>query len=38
MEIVTEEEKIKEENLGIREGTEENNNEMGNIVDPYYEL
>ena len=38
MEIVTEEEKIKEENLGIREGTEENNNEMGNMVDPYYEL
>jgi len=38
MEMVTEEKKIKEENLGIREGTEENNNEMGNMVDPYYEL
>jgi len=29
---------IEQENLGLREWTEEDNNEMGNICDPYYEL
>jgi len=33
-----EKEEIEEETLGVREWTEENNNKMGNIVDPYYKL
>ena len=36
METITEEEETEEENLGVREQTEED--EIGNIVDPYYEL
>ena len=36
--IKKEKEEIKQENLRLREWTEENNNEMGNICDPYYEL
>ena len=36
--IKEEEEEIEQENLGIREWTEEDDNEVGNIVDPYYEL
>jgi len=27
-----------EEKLGVREWTEEDDNEMGNMIDPYYEL
>jgi len=27
-----------QENLGVREWTKEDNDEMGNMVDPYYEL
>jgi len=39
MEMIEEEEKeIEQENSGIREWTEENDDEVGNIVDPYYEL
>ena len=38
METVREEEEIKQEKLGVRRQTEKDNNEMGNIVDPYYEL
>jgi len=37
LETIKKEEKIKQENSGIREWTEEDD-EMGNIVDPYYEL
>ena len=36
--IKEEEEEIEQENLGIREWTEEDDNEVGNIVNPYYEL
>jgi len=33
-----EEEEIEEKRSGIREWTEENDDEMGNMVDPYYKL
>jgi len=36
--IKEEEEEIEQENLGIREWTEEDDNEVGNMVNPYYEL
>jgi len=36
--IEEEEEEIEQENSGIREWTEEDDNEVGNIVNPYYEL
>ena len=36
--MIIEEKEIKEEKLGVREWIEENDNKMGNIVDPYYEL
>jgi len=36
--IKEEEEKIKQENSGIREWTEEDDNKIGNMVDPYYKL
>ena len=38
MKTINEEEEIEEENLGVREQTEEDNDEMGNMVDLYYEL
>jgi len=38
MKIIPEEEEIEEEKSGIQEWTEEDNNDMGNVVDPYYEL
>ena len=38
MKIIKEEQKIEQENLGIREQTEEDDNKIGNICDPYYEL
>jgi len=38
MKMIPEKEEIEEENSGIREWTEEDNDEMGNMVDPYYEL
>ena len=36
--IEEEEKEIEQENSGIREWTEEDDDEVGNIVDPYYEL
>ena len=36
--IKEEEEEIKQESSGIKEWTEEDNKEMGNMVDLYYEL
>jgi len=38
MKTIREEEEIEQENSGLREWTEEDDNEMDNIVDPYYEL
>ena len=38
MKTIIEEEEIKEKNSGVREQTEEDNDEMGNIMDLYYEL
>ena len=39
MKMIPEEEESEEEKLGVREWTEEDDNdEMGNIVDPYYKL
>jgi len=38
LETIKEEEKIKQEELEVREWTKEDDNEMGNIVDLYYEL
>jgi len=38
MKTIPEEEEIEEENSGIQEWTEEDDNEIGNMVDPYYEL
>jgi len=38
MKTILEEEEIKEEKSGVREWTEENDNEMGNMADLYYEL
>ena len=38
IETITKEEKTEEENLKVRECTEEDNDEMGNIVDLYYKL
>ena len=37
MEAIKEEE-IEQEGLGLKEWTEEDDDEMGNICDPYYEL
>ena len=36
--IKEEEEEIEQGNSGIKEWTEKNDNDMGNIRDPYYEL
>jgi len=36
--IKEEEEEVEQENLELRKWTEEDNGEMGNICDPYYEL
>jgi len=38
MKTISEEKEVEEEKLGVREWTEEDEDEMGNIVDPYYEL
>jgi len=38
MKTIPEEEEIKEEESGVREWTEEDDDEMGNMVDPHYEL
>ena len=36
--IKEKEEEIEQESSGLKEQTEEDNNEMGNICDPYYKL
>ena len=36
--IKEEEEEIEQESSGLKEWTEEDDNEMENICDPYYEL
>jgi len=38
MKMIPKEEEIEEENSRIREWMEEDNNEMGNMMDPCYEL
>jgi len=38
LKTIEEEEEIKQKNSKIREWTEEDEEEMGNMVDPYYEL
>jgi len=38
METIKEKEEIEQEKSGVREWMEEDNDEMGNMVDPYYEL
>jgi len=38
MKTIPEEEEIEEEKLGVQEWTEEDKNEIGNLVDPYHEL
>jgi len=38
MKTIPEEEEIEEEKSGVREWTEENDDKMGNMADPYYEL
>jgi len=38
LETIKEEEEIEQKNLEIREWTEEDEKEIDNIVDPYYEL
>jgi len=38
MKMILEEEEIKEEKSGVREWMEEDDDEMGNMMDPYYEL
>jgi len=38
METVKEKKEVEQENLGLREWTEEDDNEMENICNPYYEL
>jgi len=38
MKTIPEEKEIEEEKLGVREWTEEDDDEMGNMADPYYEL
>jgi len=38
MKTIPEEEEIEEEKSGDREWTEEDDNEMGNMVNPYYKL
>jgi len=36
--IPEEKDKVEEKKSGVREWTEEDKDEMGNMVDPYYEL
>ena len=38
MEIIKEKEKIEQENLGVKEWTKEDNDEIENICDPYHKL
>jgi len=36
--VIKKEEEIEKEKSGVKEWTEEDDNEMGNMVDPYYKL
>ena len=38
MKTMTEEEEIRKESSGVREQTKKDNDKMGNMMDPYYEL
>jgi len=38
METINKEEEFEQENSGIREWTKEDDDKIGNMVDPYYEL
>ena len=38
MKTILEEEEAEEEKSGVREWTKEDEDEIGNMVDPYYEL
>ena len=38
MKTISEKEEIEEEKSGVREWTEEDNDKMGNMVNPYYKL
>jgi len=38
MKTIPEEKEIEEEKSGVREWTKEDDDEMGNIIDPYYKL
>ena len=38
METIKKKEEIEQEKSGVREQIEEDNNEMDNMVDPYYKL
>jgi len=38
MKTIPEEEEIKEKKSGVREGMEEDDDKMGNMMDPCYEL
>jgi len=38
METIAEEEEIRKENPGVREWTEEDDDKMGNMMNPHYEL
>jgi len=38
MKTISKEEEIEEKKSGVREWTEEDDDEMGNIANPYYEL
>ena len=38
METIAKEKEIGKKSLGVREQTEKDNNEMGNMMDLYYEL
>jgi len=38
MKTILEKEESEEEKSGVREWTEEDNDEMGNMIDSYYEL
>jgi len=38
MKIIVKKEEIEEEKSGVREWTKDDDNEISNMVDPYYEL
>jgi len=38
MEMINEKEEIEKEKLGVREWIEKDDDKIGNMIDPYYEL